>query len=247
MIKQFVTIVLLATPALVMANCLDDPKLQQIKEREIAFQLYKNPPPFKHALESGQFKLQMQHVQPEEATICRVKMVVEIPEQDLKETSAAIDATPAKRIMLAMQGYEVPENTHLEALFTVDAKTLEIPKQQFTQTAELGRTRATIELIYATVANTRGSFSANSVNNKPWMEAFIKEQRQNCQDNPSSSEQFCSCRLSKLASYTSQEQMDTINYLQKNPYSQGSAPLEEYKALNAEISKQCEESLTTLQ
>ncbi|HSR02945.1 MAG TPA: hypothetical protein VLM20_09140, partial [Methylophilaceae bacterium] len=141
MFKITTLLIFLLQASFVFANCLSDEQIKQLEKQEIDYLSEKIPPAFKHGLASNIIKIAIQKVDSD----CKARLTVELPQSDLEEANAVLDAQPAKKIMLGAQGYTLPQKTMHEAIFNVKDDKITITEADILQTAPLGKLRASLE------------------------------------------------------------------------------------------------------
>lgn len=197
----------------VLATCLSNSQLNELTEKETNYLSQKIPPAFKHALEAKEVSVVVEAVDGE---ACSAKLVVKLPQAHIDEANAILDAQPAKKIMLGAQGYELPQKKVNEASFIVDASSLAIASPDILQTAEFGKLRASLELMYAFITQKRAEVIGDQQNTDPWPSALTKQVAANCSEKGSAS--TCACMAEQYATKLTAHQMEYITYIRENPY-----------------------------
>lgn len=217
--------------------CLNDQALMQIKTNEEALLISRNVAPMTDALHDQLLSVQVKQMD----DTCKVTVTYTLPEQDIAEANQLLDTNPAKRIMLAGQGYTLPTQTTLIAEANIDANTLAIDHKDILQSAPLGKNRASVELLYATLAQTRAVINPESKNTALWPTSLINEELTTCEAKYSSnaSPEACSCRVNALSQTISPRQLSYINYLANDPYASATGALSTYYALSEQVNFSC--------
>lgn len=212
MLKITTFLILLLQASFVFASCLSDEQIKQLEKQEIEYLSEKIPPAFKHGLSSNSIKLAIQKVDSD----CKARLLVELPQSDIDDANAVLDAQPAKKIMLGAQGYELPQKTVNEATFNVDASSLAIASPDILQTAEFGKLRASLELMYAFITQKRAEIIGAQQNTDPWPSALTEQVVADCSNKGSASS--CACIAEQYATKLTAHQMEYITYIRENPY-----------------------------
>jgi len=237
--------ILLFTPMTQAQSCLDDHTLKQLKSAEIAYFNARNVPTMTHALQDDLFKIQV--TQGSDASNCSVTITYILPETDIAEANQMFDTNPGKRIMLAGQGYQLPESKQISAhakIKSFETKPTEpsIQHHDTLQSAPLGRNRASVELMYATLAQSRAVVTPNTLNTQPWPTELIEQQKTTCKTSYISElpiTEACDCRTQSLSERLSSRQLSYIQYLASDPYSSATGALASYKNLSEQINFSC--------
>ncbi len=212
MIRLLIILFSLLNASAVLATCLSSSQLDALTEAETNYLNQKIPPAFKHALEAKEVSVAVEDV---EGEACRAKLVVKLPQSHLDEANAVLDAAPAKKIMLGAQGYELPQKTVNEAIFSVDANSLAIANSDILQTAEFGKLRASLELMYAFITQKRAEVIGSQENTIPWPNVLTEQVVAGCNKASASS---CACIAEQYATKLTAHQMEYILYIRENPY-----------------------------
>lgn len=213
MIKTSIFLLLVCQLSSAFAGCLSDSQLDQLTQAEVAYLSQKIPPVFKHTLSDKKIKVQIQAVAVDG---CKAQLVVQLPQADVDEANAFLEGQPAKKIMLAAQGYALPQGTDHRAEFNVNVDQLIIADADILQTAPLGKLRASMELMYAFLTQKRAQLSAAQANDVPWSDAIKQQELAHCTTNKTTS--ACGCIVDQYALKISEHQMEYIQYIRTNPY-----------------------------
>jgi hypothetical protein len=215
--------------------CLDQQALQTLANQQMQYLVQRIPPAFGDAVSD---QLIQQHIDLKDAGTCSVRWQLNLPAADIAEAQALLQADPAKQIMLAAQGYQIPEQPNVEAEFVVDPANLQPVHREILQTAPLGKLRASVELMYAmlTQARTSGSGQPSS-----WTQAELQGVQSSCQQqfHADKSEAACSCYSRGLAEKYSARQVKYNRYLLTNPYAFATGNGAEFKQLDKSLQASC--------
>lgn len=223
----------------VAAECLDSSALQKLNEQEIAYMLNRIPPAFSDAVADKKIEFIMQAA---EAGTCKVNFKVTLPEEDVKEANALLEADPAKKIILFSQGYALPETTTLNAVFLVDPASFKINHADILQSGELGKLRASVEMVYAMLTQKRADVDETVLNNQPWSKEFRQQTFEKCSNQFASIQQVsagCECQISKTAAVVSERQMRYVEYVNSNPYAQATGASRNFAELKSRVQLAC--------
>jgi hypothetical protein len=226
MIKTSVFLLALLNASAVFAGCLSDSQLQQLTEKETTYLSEKIPPAFKHALADKAVKVAVEAIEGEG---CKAKLVLTLPQADIDEANAVLDAQPAKKIMLGAQGYALPQEQLNMASFTVDPASLEIPNADILQTAPYGKLRASVELMYSFITQKRSNLSEGQANDTPWPEALTTQVVTSCSSQAKAVD--CSCVAKQYTLSIPARQMAYILSNEENPYAMGAGANQGFKAI----------------
>jgi hypothetical protein len=234
MLRLFIFLFSLLNGSVVLAACLSSSQLNALSEKETDYLSQKIPPAFKHALQANQLSIAIEAVEGEH---CLAKLVVNVPQAHLDEANAVLDAAPAKKIILAAQGYELPQTMMNEATFNVDASSLVIPNPDILQTAPLGKLRASLELMYAFITQKRADVTGNLQNTTPWPSALMQQVATSC--NSSVSTSVCACIAAQYATQLTPHQMEYIQYIRENPYALATGANNGFEAVKSQAESVC--------
>lgn len=213
MIKTSVLLLLICQASGVFAGCLSNDQLGQLTQKEVIYLTQKIPPVFKHTLQAKLINIDVQAVDGEK---CKANLVVKLPQADVDEAQAFLDAQPAKKIMLSAQGYSLPQGTDHQAVFSVDADKLNIADADILQTAPLGKLRASLELMYSFLTQKRAEVMQSQSNNVPWSNEVRQQELASCGTNRTAT--ACTCIVDQYALKIPSNQMEYIQYIRTNPY-----------------------------
>ena len=213
--KSLVAIALAFT-AFVMnahAECVDDATLKKVNEKELQYMLNRVPPAFSHAVEDAQ--ITYQHTVADAQT-SDVTLTVTFPESHLQEAHSALDADLSKKILLAAQGYSLPEKNNVSATYSLNFKTLSANPQETLQSGALGKLRASVEMMYSLITQKR----LNAVTEKPittWSTQALEKAMNGCQ-TPDKTKSLCDCKVQFYAKSIAPRDYENLLYSQSNPY-----------------------------
>ncbi|QVL44854.1 MAG: hypothetical protein KFB94_05945 [Methylophilaceae bacterium] len=234
MIKISVFLLVICQVSSAFATCLSDSQLGQLTQAEVAYLTQKIPPVFKHTLADKKIKVQIQAV---ELDGCKAQLVVQLPQADVDEANAFLDGQPAKKIMLAAQGYALPQGIDHRAEFSVNVDQLSIADADILQTAPLGKLRASVELMYAFLTQNRAQLSATQRNDVPWSDAIKQQELSHCTSNTTIS--ACGCIVDQYALKIPEHQMEYIQYIRTNPYALAMGADQVYEEMKQNAASAC--------
>ncbi len=216
--------------------CLDAGALKTLAEREISYMTQRIPPAFADAVSD---QLIIGHMQLVQAEPCQAKWVLNLPASDIAEAQALLDAQPAKQIMLAAQGYAIPAQTQLEAVLNVDAQHIQPKAKEELQTAELGKLRASVELMYAMLTQARADQQTQAV--AAWSAAEVTRLNTACAQQFSADNvtQACECRTQGISKQYTLRQVTYNQYLSSNPYAFATGNGGQFKQLEKQLLSIC--------
>jgi len=232
MIKTSVFLLLVCQAMGAFAGCLSNDQLGQLTQAEVSYLTEKIPPAFKHTLQANQITVTVQAV---DGDSCKANLVVTLPQADIDEANAILEAQPAKKIILSAQGYALPQGTDHQAFFSVDATKLAIADADILQTAPLGKLRASLELMYAFLTQARAEVTQTQLNDVPWTNEIKQQELASCGANRSSA--VCACMVDQYALKIPANQMEYIQYIRTNPYAVAMGANQVYEEIkqNAEV------------
>lgn len=214
--------------------CLKMEQLQSIETKEKEYLLNRIPPAYSDAVQAGLLKME---VRAEQAEACSARLTFNLPSLDLDQARALLDADMAKKIMLNAQGYGLPETTNPSAVFKVDVDKLTPSKSEVLQTSELGKLRASVELMYAMLTQARAALNMGG-NTLKWSQTYKQAQVDKCTVQNTQT-QGCVCWAEALESKASEQQMRYQAYLVSNPYAYATGATQQFNKINTETAKTC--------
>lgn len=244
-------IALIALPLCLAANsapllaqeCPTPAALDTLTGNETQYMVNRGLPAFRHALEDGKIRIAMSKTAtPDASDSCAVQLEVTLPQADVDAANRMLDGNPAKRIMLTQQGYVLPESGQLHATFRTDPATLKVAHQDTLAVSELGKLRASVEMIYAMLTQQGATIANGSANDKPWSTALRNRQVLACSKQTMATdlqEAACSCRNDKLMQRVAERQMENIEYLHTDPYAFATGALGSFRQLDDEVLAAC--------
>ena len=217
--------------------CLDNQAIAQLKAHEETYLMSRNVATMTDAIEDKLLTIQVKQIEDS----CSVAISYQLPAQDIAEANKLLDSNPAKRIMLAGQGYVLPTQSPLLAHAGVNLNPLSIQTQDILQSADLGRNRASVELLYATLAQARAVVNLESKNTEPWPASLLQQEQNLCESRYTSDTKpdGCSCKTEAISKKISPRQLRYIKYLQNDPYSSATGALASYNHLSEQINFEC--------
>ncbi|MDP2153182.1 MAG: hypothetical protein Q8J66_05950 [Methylotenera sp.] len=217
--------------------CLDNKAIEQLKTNEVALLISRNVATMTDAIEDKLLSIQVKQFN----DTCDVTITYTIPDEDIAEANLLLDSNPAKRIMLAGQGYVLPTQTTLVANAGVNLNPLSIKQQDILQSADLGRNRASVELLYASLAQTRAVISPDSKNTEPWPTSLLNQEKSLCESQYTSDTDpnACTCKTDSISKKVSPRQLRYIKYLANDPYSSATGALATYHDLSELVNFEC--------
>lgn len=221
------------------AACFNDATLQQVAKNELDYMLVRIPPAFADAVADKSVTLK---ALPADVDSCSAKIEMTVPQQDITTANELLARDPAKKIILFSQGYTLPETTQLSAVFKVNEKTLEVAHAETLHSAELGKLRASVEMMYAMITQARADVDPNARNMQAWSKDFTQQHIADCRksfSNSSGGDAGCECQVSKLAEVISEKQMRYVDYLYSNPYALGTGSGKNFAELKRNIDASC--------
>lgn len=224
------------------ADCLPPSAADALLKAEYDYLASRKVPTMQHAIEDGRLKLAIAPTATADKSGCAAHLDATIAQSDIDEVAKNFDENPAKRIMLMSQGYALPESTRIQARFSVAPATLTVAHADTLHSGELGKARATIELLYATQAQLRAVIADNASNATPWSEALKERQTAACSKKMRAQDlaAACACRNDALVKKIGERQMEYIEYLHSDPYSYATGALATFNVLAEQVNGQCQ-------
>lgn len=218
------------------AACLNDAALQQVAKNELNYMLGRIPPAFADAVADKSVSLKALSADSE---ACAAKIEMTVPEQDIATANELLARDPAKKIILFSQGYSLPETTQLSATFKLDEKTLAVAHPDTLHSAELGKLRASVEMMYAMITQARADVDPNARNTQAWSKEFTQQHIADCKKSFSNGDAGCECQVSKLAEVIGEKQMRYVDYVYSNPYALGTGTGKNFAELKRNVDASC--------
>lgn len=195
--------------------------------------LLENAPTFKHAWEDKAILLQLQA---SPVSPCVIAMQLALPEQDINEAKQHLDANPSKRILLAAQGYALPEASQNSVLVELNAQ-----GQLTENNATLKQLHSNIEYMYQLLAQLRSEYKPNQSNTVAWAHEQKQALMTQCakQYRADNLENACACRASAFEKTISPRQMELIDFIQQQPYSKATGALASFVEYDLQTAHSC--------
>ena len=198
---------------LAQAACVKDTYLKQLNEQEVQYMLNRVPPAFSHAVQDQQI-IYTHHV--EDQQNCIVSVHIQLPQAHITEAQAKLDSDPSKKILLFAQGYSLPDKTEVMAKYSLDPHTLMANTNETLQSGELGKLRASIEMMYSLITEKRLNELSQSVNLQ-WSQPDLDKSIKACESSKKS-KQYCECNVQFFAQHLQPRDFENLQYSQSNPY-----------------------------
>lgn len=234
-----ISLLLSVSSASAQAECLDSNTLQKLNNNEISYMLGRIPPAFSDAVADKKIAFKMDVA---DSAACKVNFAVTLPESDVQEANLLLAADPAKKIILFSQGYALPETTALNAVYSVEPTSLQINHADTLQSGELGKLRASIEMMYAMLTQKRADIDEKAQNKEPWSTEFRQQQLAKCSKQLEPGQQAtaaCECQISKTSEIASERQMRYLEYVDSNPYAHATGASKNFTAIKNRIQSDC--------
>ncbi len=219
--------------------CADSDDMAQLKQIE-SEKLLSNAPTFKQAWIEKTISIKFTP----KRTIdnqCMASFEIQLPQKDIDEATQHLDQNPAKRILLAAQGYAVPDKISIETPFYYQMTNGRAVPSELKNT-ELKSLHNNLEYTYQLLAQLRANVDEKSVNETPWSTEEINAAIQTCRDKQSSKSEavnFCPCRIEQLSKNISAKQMELINYIETQPFSVATGSLNGFQKLSEKVNHEC--------
>lgn len=236
MIRFFLVIVALSLFSTHLLAC-DTADIRQQLTRIESETLLKNAPTFKHAYQDGAIKLDWLAIQAN-GSVCQAQLQVTLPAADLAEANDYLQQNPAKRILMAAQGYAVAEQPtqKVDFLFKLDQNNVVADNQD---NFALRQLHSNIEYTYQLLAQLRIAVSYASQNNTAWPNALQQAEKSSCISSAKSTASGCDCRVHHLQKHISPRQKELIDYIRQQPYSVAAGAMDGYVQLSKQIDQAC--------
>lgn len=219
--------------------CSDASTTSQLTKIETE-KLLNNAPTLKHAWQDKAINIKFKDSKIH-STNCIATLEMQLSKNDLDEANQYLDQNPAKRILIAAQGYGVPESTIVEVPFIYKVSEGKVLPSE-PNTPELKALHNNLEYTYQLLAQLRIHVDENSTNNIAWSEPELQATKQNCLASKSfnsKSAEFCSCRAEKLSKAISPRQMELVNYIETQPFSIATGSMNGFNKLSENITQAC--------
>ncbi len=196
-----------------------------------------NAPTFKHAFEDKTIQINISNISTNKE-YCLATLVLTLPQQDLDEANHYLDANPAKKILLAAQGYGIPEKTINEVPYRYELVGGD-PKSMIGDNVELKSLYNNVEYTYQLLAQLRINVEESPKNTIAWSHDQTKNEFLSCMKTKAYSEFQCNCRVRKLSDSLSPRKMELINFIQSQPYSVATGAMNSYLQFSKNINESC--------
>ncbi len=219
--------------------CADSDDMAQLKQIE-SEKLLSNAPTFKQAWIEKTISIKFTP----KRTIdnqCMASFEIQLPQKDIDEATQHLDQNPAKRILLAAQGYAVPDKISIETPFYYQMTNGKVVPSEL-KNSELKSLHNNLEYTYQLLAQLRANVDEKSVNETPWRTEEINAAIQTCRNKQSSKSEavnFCPCRIEQLSKNISAKQMELINYIETQPFSVATGSLNGFQKLSEKVNHEC--------
>ena len=219
--------------------CSDGDAMAQLKQIETD-KLLSNAPTFKQAWIEKMISIKFTPTKTNDNQ-CMASFEIKLPQKDIDEATQHLDQNPAKRILLAAQGYAVPDKASTETPFYYEMTNGKVAPSEAKNT-ELKSLHNNLEYTYQLLAQLRANVDEKSINETPWSSEEINVAIQNCRNKQSSKSEavnFCPCRIERLSKNISAKQMELINYIETQPFSVATGSLNGFQKLSEKVNHEC--------
>lgn len=202
--------------------------------------LLQNAPSFKHGWDAKAIRLQVTKDDADQDT-CVANLTLTIPQQDIDAVNAFLDQNPAKRILLAAQGYQVLTNTKTVVDYRYKVKDGKIVDENKLNQA-LNQFHSSIEYMYQQLAQIRASVPPDSQNTIVWPTRTREDAINTCLTTnffANNNKSTCTCRVDKLVKIISPTQMALIDFIETQPYAIAAGALSDYYEHSHAINNTC--------
>ena len=220
--------------------------------------LLENAPTFRHAWEDRQIQLSFTNFKRTENG-CTATMTLKLPQQDLDEVNADLNANPAKRILLAAQGYAVPEQAINQVEYHYQINQQQQVNQEVNQLVnQPGNNQLTplnaenhalthlhnnVQYLYQNLAQQRIALKKGIKNEVPWSDAAKQKELSSCKTHyivtVGNLDFACTCRVDNLSRIVSPRQMELVHYIESQPYAAATGALNSYQHTSKAINEDC--------
>ena len=218
--------------------CSEPSVMDQLNSLETE-KLLSNAPTFKHAWQDKAINVLFSDIKTE-GDHCIATLEVNLAQKDLDEANQHLDQNPANRILIAAQGYAVPEaKAFVPVIYQVTNGKVDLINPN---TPALKSLHNNIEYTYQLLAQLRIHVDENTTNTIAWSSSELDAATQACERNNASKSgdsNFCSCRSNNLSKAISQRQMELVNYIETQPFSVATGSMNGFRKLNEKISETC--------
>ena len=239
--KRLIAIVLslLATSYQSALACTNDDAMTQLKQIETD-KLLSNAPTFKQAWIDKAISIKFIS-QKTVDNQCMASFEIQLPQVDIDEATRHLDQNPAKRILLAAQGYAVPDKTTIETPVYYQITNGKVVLNDL-KNSELKSLHNNLEYTYQLLAQLGVNVDEKSINQISWNSTEMNTAIQSCRNKESSKSEannFCPCRIEQLSKNISAKQMELINYIETQPFSVATGSLNGFQKLSEKVNHEC--------
>lgn len=213
-------------------------------ETAISEKLLQNAPTFRHGWEDKTISLSLRDAQTT-ANGCQATLKITVPQVDIDEVNAELDAQPYKRILLGAQGYRIPEQTSSQVDFYYLIDNGKVIQKNDANTP-LKSLYSSIEYMYQSLAQSRIVLKDDTKNTIPWTVAEQESSNAACktafqlkQAGTASIDAACACRTQKLSDILSGRQMELVGFVQNQAYSAATGVLKSFINASLPINDSC--------
>ncbi len=234
--KQFFLMCIFTLNSTNIFACDDSEILQRLQQQEEG-KLLENAPTFRHAWEDKVISLVFSESQAD-GDHCVAKMTLALPKEDIDQVIEYLDVNPAKRILLAAQGYGAPvETTTVDFFYKADGTSMNEKNQA------LNKLHSNVEFAYQSLAQERVVFAKDTSNSMAWNQIKLDMETENCKKlittEVNQTNVSCSCRIKKLSKVLSPREMELVNFINSQPFSTATGVLNNYKEIRTNIDSAC--------
>lgn len=209
---------------------------QQLSQLE-SQTLLKNAPTFRHAWDDGAIKLDWTSIR-QENDRCIAQMNLSLPEADLQQALQYMEQNAAKRILLAAQGYAVPDQTKQSVEFVYQLANGKV--MPFNEgNLSLRQLHNNLEYTYQLLAQIRINVSAQTSNTTAWPAELKASEKSSCVASGKSSATACDCRVVELEKVISPRQKELVDFIRSQPYAMAAGSMDSFVSLSKQIDSRC--------
>ena len=209
---------------------------QQLSQLE-SKTLLKNAPTFRHAWDDGAIKLDWSSVRKDNER-CVVQMMLSLPEADLQQALQYMEQNPAKRILLAAQGYAVPDQPKQIVEFAYQLESGKVSADNEGNLV-LRQLHNNLEYTYQLLAQIRINVSAQTSNTTAWPAELKASEKSSCVASGKSSAAACDCRVAELEKVISPRQKELVDFIRSQPYAMAAGSMDSFVSLSKQIDSRC--------
>lgn len=216
--------------------CESDQIRQQVIQLESEI-LLKNAPTFHHAWQDGAIKLDWVSAQ-SHGQGCEAQLTLQLPEKDLQEAEQYMQQNPAKRILLAAQGYAMLEQTKQNLAFSYQLDNAKVVPDNGDNFA-LRQLHNNLEYTYQLLAQIRINVTGQTSNSIPWPNELKSSEQSSCRASGKLSDDACACRVLELEKVLSPRQKELVEFIRSQPYSVAAGAMDSFISLSKQIDSRC--------